>query len=313
MLSRAILKIYVISLIFVSSIGFYLNFKWTKQFHPKSKLINSSKIINPHNFSFILNPANSLCQNQKGTDILLICLVEVTPCGFFERQQIRETWANKSLFKNIRTVFLVGLSNNVSINQLLAEESQTYEDIVQEDFIDSYENLTLKTIMGLKWLTEYCSNAKFALKTDDDVVVNMPVLERYIEKLECDKVYMGYTEVRPRVNRKKESKFYISEKEYEKKFYDSYQFGVGYFLSKDLYSKFYNESLYTKYLKFEDVYVGMLAKKLNVKPKKKNRFYSFNRKKSEKMTQCLKEKNDQIFLAYVYKDSFRKIWNCFFS
>ncbi|XP_040159681.1 uncharacterized protein LOC120898208 isoform X2 [Anopheles arabiensis] len=38
----------------------------------------------------------------------------------------------------------------------LVNESEVYGDIIQESFIDSYNNLTLKTIMMLKWVTNNC-------------------------------------------------------------------------------------------------------------------------------------------------------------
>ncbi len=41
---------------------------------------------------------------------------------------------------------------------------------------DTYHNLTLKTVMGLKWASIFCPQAKFVLKTDDDIYVNLPLL-----------------------------------------------------------------------------------------------------------------------------------------
>uniref|UniRef100_A0A182NR88 RING-type E3 ubiquitin transferase n=1 Tax=Anopheles dirus TaxID=7168 RepID=A0A182NR88_9DIPT len=38
----------------------------------------------------------------------------------------------------------------------IVNESEVYGDIIQESFIDSYNNLTLKTIMMLKWVTNNC-------------------------------------------------------------------------------------------------------------------------------------------------------------
>lgn len=31
-------------------------------------------------------------------------------------------------------------------------------DIIQEGFVDSYNNLTLKTVLMLKWVTKSCAN-----------------------------------------------------------------------------------------------------------------------------------------------------------
>ena len=43
-------------------------------------------------------------------------------------------------------------------------------------FQDIYYNLTLKTVMGLKWCSIYCNQAKYVMKTDDDIFVNIPLL-----------------------------------------------------------------------------------------------------------------------------------------
>jgi len=44
---------------------------------------------------------------------------------------------------------------------------------VQGNFIDSYKNLTLKAVLGLRWMSQYCSQAPFAIKTDDDTFLNI--------------------------------------------------------------------------------------------------------------------------------------------
>ena len=46
------------------------------------------------------------------------------------------------------------------------------QDILQWDFIDHYRNLTIKSILGLKWASDFCSTAKFVVKLDDDVFFN---------------------------------------------------------------------------------------------------------------------------------------------
>lgn len=43
---------------------------------------------------------------------------------------------------------------------------------------DSYFNLTLKTVMGLKWKAMFCPQAKIWMKTDDDIFVNLPYLHK---------------------------------------------------------------------------------------------------------------------------------------
>ena len=60
-------------------------------------------------------------------------------------------------------------------------ESKDFGDLIQEDFQDSYRNLTLKTVMGLKWSAIFCPQAKFVMKTDDDIFINVPLLHSAIK------------------------------------------------------------------------------------------------------------------------------------
>ncbi|KAK2140041.1 hypothetical protein NP493_6017g00009 [Ridgeia piscesae] len=67
-------------------------------------------------------------------------------------------------------------------------ESANYNDIVQSSFVDDYRNLTYKAISALKWVSLYCRNAKFVLKSDDDILVNPFTLMSY---LAVDKLIKG--------------------------------------------------------------------------------------------------------------------------
>ena len=52
-------------------------------------------------------------------------------------------------------------------------EAEEHNDLVVEDFQESYLNLTVKTTYLLKWLnSSRCSKARFIFKLDDDVYVN---------------------------------------------------------------------------------------------------------------------------------------------
>ena len=49
-------------------------------------------------------------------------------------------------------------------------EAEEHNDLVVEDFQESYLNLTVKTTYLLKWLdTSHCARARFIFKVDDDV------------------------------------------------------------------------------------------------------------------------------------------------
>jgi hypothetical protein len=52
-------------------------------------------------------------------------------------------------------------------------EGTIYRDLVVFDMIDTYRNLSLKSLLGLHWVNEFCAETRFVLKVDDDVYVNL--------------------------------------------------------------------------------------------------------------------------------------------
>ena len=56
-----------------------------------------------------------------------------------------------------------------------------YKDILRLDYQDTYENLTNKTVLTLRWIAEKCE-PKYVLKTDDDCFVNILVLSTWLQK-----------------------------------------------------------------------------------------------------------------------------------
>ena len=41
------------------------------------------------------------------------------------------------------------------------------------DFLDTYHNLSYKSIMGKLWVSEFCEQADFVVKTDDDMFIDL--------------------------------------------------------------------------------------------------------------------------------------------
>ncbi|MCA9460432.1 MAG: hypothetical protein KC550_07845, partial [Nanoarchaeota archaeon] len=79
------------------------------------------------------------------------------------------------------------------VRDKLRLENELYADIVQEDFQDAYKNLTYKGIMALKWIKEYCPNAKYILKVDDDIISNIFILLRHLHSLERHNIAQNNT------------------------------------------------------------------------------------------------------------------------
>ena len=137
---------------------------------------------NPHPFKYSL-VTKTVCKDK---DIFLIVYVHTAPSHYKRRMVIRETWGNPKFYSDVtvRAVFVMGKTfDKPEVQSSLEYESEQYGDIIQEDFLDSYKNLTYKGIGALKWITNYCSHAKFVLKTDDDIFVNTFTLLRHLKSL----------------------------------------------------------------------------------------------------------------------------------
>ena len=213
-------------------------------------------------YAYIHRPRDDFC----GKDPLFVAFVPVSPKNFEHRILIRSTWAQKQAAFNFKVVFMMGHddSNSSSITEKLNEESVIYGDIVQTDFFDTYYNLTIKTMMGFRWVSTYCANAKYTLKVDDDIIVSVTHLTNYLNglvknsthrtnSLLCMYYQMAF------VKREKSSKFYLAKEEHLQDYFDPYCDGQAYMLTTDLVGKMYNASMNVTKIKFEDVYVGVIC------------------------------------------------------
>ena len=59
------------------------------------------------------------------------------------------------------------------------KENIQYADIVQGNFVDSYHNLSYKATMGNLWVSEFCEQAEFVVKADDDVFIDIFEVTRW--------------------------------------------------------------------------------------------------------------------------------------
>lgn len=105
---------------------------------------------------------------------IFMFMVHTSTDNFHRRQLIQNTWGGTTLFQSrpIQVVFLLGKTSEVRTQRLLDEEQDVFGDLVQGTFLDTYRNLTHKTVLGLRWASEHCRQASFIVRVDDDVFVN---------------------------------------------------------------------------------------------------------------------------------------------
>ena len=156
-------------------------------------------LINPTSPKYALTVNGSyhlenkdFCSDEKYLTLLVMVLSATN--NFQRRNYVRETWGNSSYYLKhgaVKVIFLLGLTKDSRAQQHIVDEFKHSRDILQGSFIDSYRNLSYKSVLGFKWLTERCRNAKYIIKTDDDVVVNIfHIFENVIPKLSLDQYHV---------------------------------------------------------------------------------------------------------------------------
>ncbi|NXO12758.1 B3GL1 acetylgalactosaminyltransferase, partial [Oriolus oriolus] len=217
-------------------------------------------------------------------DPFLVILVASRPGDVKARQAIRITWGSRDSWwgQRVLTLFLLGQDTrreDKAAALSVEDESILYGDIIRQDFMDTYDNLTLKTIMAFQWFSEFCSNARFLMKADDDVFINTPNLVKLLLQLNSsENVFTGYPFLDNFAYRGFDRKRYISYKEYPFKLYPPYCSGLGYILDGKLALRTYELMSHVRPLKFEDIYVGICLNILKVNvtvPKDAEQFFLY--------------------------------------
>ncbi|XP_069549350.1 beta-1,3-galactosyltransferase 2-like isoform X1 [Brachyistius frenatus] len=203
----------------------------------------------------------------------LILLITTEPGQADARNAIRQTWGNESVAMGLGFVrlFLLGTRNSsdTSLQSSIEEESRVYHDIIQQDYQDTYYNLTIKTLMGMNWVATYCPHASYVMKTDSDMFVNTEYLIQKLLKPEVppkQRYFTGFLMMDYSPIRDKHSKWYMPPEVYPGERYPTFASGTGYVFSGDVAELVYQASLSIPRLFLEDVYVGMCLAKWRIDP-----------------------------------------------
>ncbi|XP_021372291.1 beta-1,3-galactosyltransferase 1-like [Mizuhopecten yessoensis] len=218
-----------------------------------------------NDFKFLTNP-ESLCKHSGDLDLLIA--ISTAPMNREARDAIRKTWASTSMMSsgNMRSVFFIGVNQDKQMQMQLDSESQQYHDIVQLQFKDSYSNLTYKTLSELRWVSEFCTNTKYVMKTDSDMFVNTFLLPNILKGAPKTNFIGGDCWGPSPPHREQSSKWYVSYKSYRHSSFPPMCSGTGYLMSKDLVLNILQMSKNIPFFHLEDVFIALCTKKLNVKP-----------------------------------------------
>ncbi|BFZ10801.1 hypothetical protein BsWGS_13840 [Bradybaena similaris] len=266
--------------------------------------------VNSNNFEYIHNPSH-ICEGN----ITFLVYIHSAPENLKKRQAVRETWGHPKLLSlyNAALMFVLGRVPDPTIQNLIDMESAQYGDILQENFIDSYRNLTYKGLAGLKWAGNYCDKSDFLLKTDDDILLDIvSFMEHlYTRVLPARETHTGLVLcnvwTRMKVIRDSKSKWFVSRHEFPDDYFPTYCSGSAFLLSGDLIKTLYHTALQTPFFWIDDYYVtGMLVNKLKIQHTRLNSAYLLNYNVAEER---LKNGSKELMIFHVKKLSlFLKLW-----
>ncbi|RUS85219.1 hypothetical protein EGW08_007045 [Elysia chlorotica] len=164
--------------------------------------------------------------------------------------------------------FLSSLPRLEGIQRKIQHESDLYGDIVQLEALESYRNLTLKSVAILYWAGRYCAASKYILKQDDDVKLHIPDVIRALRERSVyfDHFIVGNSKILVESPIRDElSKYYTSLKEFKDPFYPIFAHGPGYAFPMATGKLLYEATLRTENFWLEDVYItGLCATKAGV-------------------------------------------------
>lgn len=254
--------------------------------------------INPHPFAYITFPKKS-CQKAN---ILLLMLVKSAANHISHRNIIRKSWGFENYYtgnERVRTVFMLGQTDDLSLKRMIRGEVDLYGDIVQEDFLDAYENNTKKMVMSFNWAAKYCEGAKFVLFIDDDYYVNVDNLLNYLKDIPLKRyssLFTGFMFNNSKPFRYSFSKWYVSTSVYPSSRWPPYITAGAILVSMELVTKLTYVFPFVESIFMDDIFLGIVAWKLGITFQHDERFRFYRKYPYDaKMT-------SKLFASHEYSD-----------
>ncbi|KAG8175455.1 hypothetical protein JTE90_014834 [Oedothorax gibbosus] len=217
-----------------------------------------------------LNAASGVCDDFDVTRTSLVVFVASSVEHFEKRQAVRDTWGLRMLqmSDNFRVVFLLGRSAGDDIQELVQQEIYRYGDIVQLNQDETFRNLGLKSVAGLKWSRDFCPKADLVMKTDDDILVHVPNLMNAVGRggtTSKDDLLLCHENRKRKILRKElldeadlpdsYHKYQVSEEELPGTYYPPYCSGMAYVFSASVRDRLLDACSKTPVFFIEDVHV----------------------------------------------------------
>ncbi|VDP16555.1 unnamed protein product [Heligmosomoides polygyrus] len=138
--------------------------------------------------SYRIVPRREFCSN-----ISYVVVIPTMPEDDTVRYQLRSTYGSTKMRTKYRyhVVFVMGRARTPDSQRFLDYESKRHGDILQADFMESYRNLTVKTLAAFRFATAACPGIKAIAKIDVDAGWSVAQMSEIVESLRDDKLYCG--------------------------------------------------------------------------------------------------------------------------
>ena len=131
--------------------------------------------------------------------------------------------------------------------------------IFQGDYTDSYHTLSYKALASLNWVSNHCSHVPWTLHADDDVLLDLFLLTRFLKVVDREDSFLCYTWKHSPVRRS--GRWLVQPKDFQWNMYPPYCSGAVWILATRLIQRLLNATRRSPFLWVDDVYVtGILAK-----------------------------------------------------
>ena len=185
----------------------------------------------------------------------LLVMVTSHSRNSWRRSWIRTLWGNKTMWqmRGWRIVFVVGKEEDNSVLASITNEAKKYNDILVEDVIEDFYQLSKKLIVSFTWALRNI-NFEYLLKTDDDTFINIDNAFEFVNKNISPNGYFGNVVFDNMVERV--GRYGVSKKEHLADYYSPYCSGGGFIMTRTTVSEILPFFDFNRALKIDDAYIG---------------------------------------------------------
>ncbi|KAH8273470.1 hypothetical protein KR018_002963 [Drosophila ironensis] len=199
--------------------------------------------------------------------VRLTMLVKSAVGNVRRREAIRRTWGYEGRFSDVRLRRIFLLGNAPGAAKEVEWEARENGDILQADFVDTYFNNTLKTMLGMRWASEQFNHSEFYMFVDDDYYVSTKNVLRFLGRgrktHQPEMLFAGHV-FQTSPLRHKFSKWYVSLEEYPFDRWPPYVTAGAFVLSRPALMRMYEASKRVPLFRFDDVHLGIVALKAGI-------------------------------------------------